>query len=482
MECSAAFRWACLLLLATSTSSLFLSHENASLTTADEGVVEALNKVVEVLANHERHMALYERVALLEHDLSQRRESEARLEAEVLQLKSRVPALEEEIGTIPKMRKDLADFEAKIEKLVHDYEAKLSTLASEVIRLKKSGARRKNLETLSDQSDDVLLRTEGPMCPEVGRGLSAEKVGGQCLYFSWESALNWTSAHSQCQVLRGDLAAPQDLLPLKNFLHRSFTRGPSIWLGASYDLADEQNDDNVTLSNAALQDLAANLTGFPDFSSNLLEEEDDNGVGIRLQQDEAGSIRVLMEARGIMPRSHPFLDKSDDSEEGGRAGFPGGLRAARLGGSPSVVDVILLPENEDEEEEEEEVAAVANALAIDEHGEQAGEGNSSSFSADTLRSVSGESGEDDEHRAGIARDERAALAVNFASQGHREDSGSSAKREGKARMKCMLLQQKPSLEYELVGRPCSERHRFACAIESIDENIDKFTPDDLPNS
>lgn len=106
-------------------------------------------------------MALYERVALLEHDLSQRRESEARLEAEVLQLKSRVPALEEEIGTIPKMRKDLADFEAKIEKLVHDYEAKLSTLASEVIRLKKSGARRKNLETLSDQSDDVLLRTEG---------------------------------------------------------------------------------------------------------------------------------------------------------------------------------------------------------------------------------------------------------------------------------------------------------------------------------
>ncbi|ROT80513.1 hypothetical protein C7M84_000749 [Penaeus vannamei] len=397
-------------------------------------------------------MALYERVALLEHDLSQRRESEARLEAEVLQLKSRVPALEEEIGTIPKMRKDLADFEAKIEKLVHDYEAKLSTLASEVIRLKKSGARRKNLETLSDQSDDVLLRTEGPMCPEVGRGLSAEKVGGQCLYFSWESALNWTSAHSQCQVLRGDLAAPQDLLPLKNFLHRSFTRGPSIWLGASYDLADEQNDDNVTLSNAALQDLAANLTGFPDFSSNLLEEEDDDGVGIRLQQDEAGSIRVLMEARGIMPRSHPFLDKSDDSEEGGRAGFPGGLRAARLGGSPSV------------------------------HGEQAGEGNSSSFSADTLRSVSGESGEDDEHRAGIARDERAALAVNFASQGHREDSGSSAKREGKARMKCMLLQQKPSLEYELVGRPCSERHRFACAIESIDENIDKFTPDDLPNS
>lgn len=482
MECFAAFRWACLLLVATPTSSLFLSDErNTSETTVGEGVVDALNKVVEVLANHERHMALYERVALLEHDLSQRRESEARLEAEVLQLKSRVPALEEEIGTIPKMRKDLADFEAKIEKLVHDYEAKLSTLASEVIRLKKSGARRKNLETLSDQSDDVLLRTEGPMCPEVGRGLSAERVGDQCLYFSWESALNWTSAHSQCQVLRGDLAAPQDLLPLKNFLHRSFTRGPSIWLGASYDLADEQND-NTTLSNAALQDIAANLTGFPDFSSNLLEEEDDDGVGIKLQQDEAGSIRVLMEARGIMPRSHPFLDKSDDSEEGGRAAFPGGLRAERLGGSPSVVDVILLPETEDEEDEEEEVDVVANALAIDERGEQAGEGNSSSFSADTLRSVSGESGEDDERRTGVARDERAALAVSFASQGHREDSGSSTKREGKARMKCMLLQQKPSLEYELVGRPCSELHRFACAIESIDENIDKFTPDDLPNS
>lgn len=254
-------------------------------------------------------------------------------------------------------------------------------------------------------------------------------------------------------------------------------RGPSIWLGASYDLTDDQSDDNMTLSNAALQDIAANLTrfGFSDFSSNLLEEEeeeDEDAMGIRLQQDEAGSIRVLMEATGILPRSHRFLDKTDDSEDGGRAGFPGGLRPERLGDSPSVEDV----------KEDEESDAVANVLTIDEDGEEAGEGSSSSFTADSLKSDPSETGEDEGHQAAIARDERAALAVDFVSQDHREDSSSSTKRDGKARMKCILLQQKPSLEYELVGRPCSELHRFACAIESIDENIDKFTLDNLPNS
>lgn len=83
------------------------------------------------------------------------------LQAEVTQLRAKIPELEAEIETIPEMRKELAEFEAKIEKLVHDYEAKLSTLASEVIRLKKYGARQKDLLTLSDGSN-VLLRPGMP--------------------------------------------------------------------------------------------------------------------------------------------------------------------------------------------------------------------------------------------------------------------------------------------------------------------------------
>lgn len=83
------------------------------------------------------------------------------LQAEVVQLRAKIPELEAEIETIPEMRKELAEFEANVEKLVHDYEVKLSTLASEVIRLKKHGARRKDLLTLSDGSN-VLLRPDVP--------------------------------------------------------------------------------------------------------------------------------------------------------------------------------------------------------------------------------------------------------------------------------------------------------------------------------
>lgn len=96
-------------------------------------------------------------MALLEASLAEKTERAMALQAEVVELRAKIPELEAEIETIPEMRKELAEFEASIEKLVHDYEAKLSTLASEVIRLKKHGARRKNLQTLSDGSN-VLLR------------------------------------------------------------------------------------------------------------------------------------------------------------------------------------------------------------------------------------------------------------------------------------------------------------------------------------
>ncbi|XP_071546788.1 uncharacterized protein [Panulirus ornatus] len=551
--------WACACLLTVTPTVSFTIPGTEE--PQPEGVVEALNRMVQVLETRERHTELYERVALLEEMLNKKTETEVRLETEMVQLRAKIPALEEEIETIPEMKKDLAEFEAKIEKLVHDYEAKLSTLASEVIRLKKYGARRKDMLTLSDGTD-VLLRT-APSCPEVVLGMVAERVGEQCLYFYFASQFNWTSAHQHCQKLGGDLAAPQDLVPLKTFLHQDFVRGPSLWLGASYDLDDEE----VALDPSAAPDAEAanglleekrgasryipNLDVNLQLYSNALEEDEDgssseqdaagvseppgnmllddgrrnillgDGPSNMLLDDgpsdmddgpsnmllgdgpsdillddgpsnlllNAGSTNMLLEDSGSILLSKgagnlrrildqaAMFDKEDTGDSGsltiprsflkprentlnkvdGRE-TPGKKRIR----DASVVDFILLsdPAPSAEGPSDQNLPEYSNLE------ERSVPGNLTA--ADVLvEDVNGTSAE--------AGGEGTAPGDDVGGQEPPEDveehEAKDTKGAKKATMKCILLQQKESLEYELTGRPCDELHNFVCDMKFTFDNL-----------
>ncbi|KAG7156318.1 uncharacterized protein LOC121853899 [Homarus americanus] len=504
-----AWIWASACLSTATPTTSFISRSEESPGTS---VVNVLNRMVQVLETQERHTALYERVALLEETLSKKTETEMRLESELLQLRAKIPALEEEINTIPEMKKALAEFEAKIEKLVHDYEAKLSTLASEVIRLKKYGARRKDFQTLSDGSNMLLSRA--PSCPEVGLGLVAERVGEQCLYFSLGSQLNWTAAHRHCQELGGDLAAPQDLVPLKTFLHQAFIRGPSLWLGASYDLDDADTaavdvSDAVSLlpPNQSLQNLPQNIGNSESAQDIVVESEPPCEPQDNNEDDFPSGLKPAVMSEHIHPM---LLDEGhsdvDDNDLGEIAGATGSLRRIleqvamfnenfsgdngritlprrvlnprenalskstgrdaakdllmdRIRLSLPVVDVILLPE------QAENSAPSPEAL---------NDQNLPEYSNLEERSISGNinltdiSLEGPTAPPGDTSDERAVPG----DEGEGQEAGSSeaqgagtSKGARKARMKCMLLQQKESLEYELIGRPCDELHTFVCDMK-----------------
>lgn len=502
--------WACLSpVILTPTGAFFTSEARPS--GPDGDVVGALNRIVQVLDSHERHTALYERVSKLEENLNKKTENERKLEEEVLDLRAKIPALEAEIQTIPEMRKDLAEFEAKIEKLVHDYEAKLSALASEVIRLKKYGARRKDLQTLSDGSDNVLLRTDVPTCPEVGLGMAAERVGDQCLYFSWATALNWTDAHRHCQSLGGDLSAPEDLLPLKTFLHAEFARGPSIWLGASYKLDDEGNITHSTAERKALSMPSSppspeaaepegdhdgtffrlNIEESPDLAKNTIDDEGSDGDS---QDDEPVSAALsdgiaLSDEAVIIPKGEIMGDLRVLSQRlGGRRNLFGQLSQEELNAriqklsKPPVVDFILLdsarpsPSGDTENPEEEKHTSSSSS------GDLTSGGNTSLDSRPGISSIlNGESPLVSSHggaSAGVFRDVRQVLdeASGTGAPETREDE---AKASSRVKMNCILLQQKESLEYELVSQPCNEQHRFVCGIFSSKNTDMKFNPDNL---
>nr|XP_045615232.1 uncharacterized protein LOC123768641 isoform X2 [Procambarus clarkii] len=498
-----ALAWACLL-NAMPTSSLFVPETEGG---GSGAVVQVLSRMIEVLETQERHTALYERVALLEDNLNKKTETEVRLESEVLQLRAKIPALEEEIKTIPEMRKDLAEFQAKIEKLVHDYEAKLSTLASEVIRLKKYGARTKDFQTLSDGSK-VLLR-RAPSCPEVGLGMVAERVGEQCLYFPLGLQLNWTSAHRRCQELGGDLAAPQDLVPLKTFLHQAFVRGPSLWLGASYALndidttsvdsivasqgspngfqEDKKNSSGVTQdtsinqrsSSHSLEDSRGDIALVQDqvvLSSppdNMLLDEG-HSDNVQAAGETAGSwSRVLDEAMfnedfvrngGIISAPRRLSKPQQSSLKLAIRDSPGRQGLEEMIRDASVVDFILLEESVD--------SAVPPVEASNDQ-------NLPEYSNPDERSVSGTLADIHLDAASTqprnSSDERSLLGHEVrdteSGGGLETQETNESKGAKKARMKCMLLQQKESLEYELIGRPCDELHTFVCDMKFAFDNL-----------
>lgn len=495
-----AWVWACLFSATPFTSSLFVPEAEGQ--GAGTTVVDVLNRMVQVLETQERHTALYERVALLEETLSKKTETEVRLEAEVLQLRAKIPTLEEEIKTIPEMRKSVAEFEAKIEKLFRDYEAKLSTLAAEVLRLKKNGGRRKDLPPQSDGIDDLPRKV--PSCPEVGQGMEAQRIGDQCLYFSFESQRNWTSAHHRCQQLGWDLAEPKDIVPLKTFLHQTYIHGPSLWLGASYDLDDVDTaavDANVAappVLPSNLQDDKKPSSGFSQgtgissaSSSNALESngddlsiilgpamalEADNGDGAtREVRGTAGSLRRLLDQdamfdegflsnKGRIALPRRFLKPHQNTlSKSVIRGFPGESLKETIRDA-SVVDFILLeepveppaplpdassdhilPEYSNMEERSIPVNLTAADIPLD---------DPSSQSRNTSR-------------------ERPPLGDEIVQENGVSEILEIGESKGtrKARMKCMLLQQKESLEYELIGRPCNEVHSFVCDMKFILDNL-----------
>ncbi|XP_068216863.1 uncharacterized protein [Palaemon carinicauda] len=498
--------WACFTpIIHTPTEAFFTSDSRSSPMSShpDGDVVGALNRIVQVLESHERHTTLYERVSKLEESLNKKTENERKLEAEVSNLRAKIPVLEAEIQTIPEMRKDLAEFEAKIEKLVHDYEAKLSALASEVIRLKKYGARRKDLQTLSDGSDNVLLRAEVPKCPEVGLGMAAERVGEHCLYFSWATALNWTDAHRQCQSLGGDLSAPEDLLPMKTFLHAEFARGPSIWLGASYNLDDEGNITHIKVGSKVIS------TPGPSLDAAKPEDGHDESFSFRLQIEESPDLakNTIDDARsagdsqddepisGVLPDGIVLHDEAVISPKGDIIGDISRL-SRRLGGQRSifghlskeelnaklqklskapVVDFILLDSAQhsgDTENPEDESHPSSDPT----------EGNTfldSGLGIPTLLNsesplMSSQGGSS----LGTFRDVRQVLDETSGTSAP-ETKDDEAKANSRVKMNCILLQQKESLEYELVSQPCNEQHRFVCEIFTSKNPDLKFNPDSL---
>lgn len=457
--------WAWAVLLVTPCTAMIVRHIEEEQEPGIRQMLQALNRVSEALETHERHTSLYERVALLESSLAEKTEREMVLEAEVTELRAKIPELEAEIKTIPEMRKELAEFEANIEKLVQDYEVKLSTLASEVIRLKKSGARRKDLLTLSDGSD-VLLHPV-PSCPEIGQGMVAERVGEHCLYFSLGDRQNWTASYDRCHHLGAQMAASQVLQPLKQFLLHAFARparGPSLWLGSSFNLfqGEAQNEEDED------EDTGGSEVKAPDDDSESSELSSDQDLADTFQADgvigypDGGSKQSLANPFALNLKAGPVEDVDEEF-----SGLPGSLRGV-LDHEPMFHDEIL--------------ARYGNRFLSDEPTERAPipEEQVERVPDTSVVDIVLLTGPDEvEERQGT----KPPVPSNLTEEGTREAAqgeggimgeATGRKDSRKTRMKCMLLQQSEALEYELVARPCDEEHSFVCDLKVT---IDSLLPE-----
>ncbi|XP_045118993.1 LOW QUALITY PROTEIN: uncharacterized protein LOC123508974 [Portunus trituberculatus] len=451
-----AWAWAWVVLLVTPCNALVMRQQEEQQEPGIRHMLEALNRVSEALETHDRHTSLYERVALLESSLAEKTEREMVLEAEVTQLRAKIPELEAEIKTIPEMRKELAEFEANIEKLVQDYEVKLSTLASEVIRLKKSGARRKDLLTLSDGSDVLLHQV--PSCPEIGQDMVAERVGEHCLYFSLGERQNWTASYDRCHQLGAQMAASQVLQPLKQFLLHAFARGPSLWLGSSFNL-------------------------FQDEPQNEDDEEEDTGAAVKAPGGDSESSSI-----------HAGQDLSNTFQADGVIGHPEG------GANPFALNLKAIPVEDIDEEfpgrsgslraafdratmfHDELLGSYGNHFLADEPTERA------PIPEERVERAPDTSVVDIVLLTGPDADEglqgtKPRVPANLTEERGREaalgeggnmEEAIGRKDSHKTRMKCMLLQQSEALEYELVARPCNEEHSFVCDLKVT---IDSLLPE-----
>ncbi|KAK4326549.1 hypothetical protein Pmani_002952 [Petrolisthes manimaculis] len=341
----------------------------------------------------------------------------------------------------------------------------------------------------------------------MGQGMVGERVGEQCLYFTLTNPLNWTAAHHHCQELGGDLAAPSDLLPLKAFLHQAFTRGPSLWLGASYEL-DEANravEDNVTPTKSVNGgDLEADLdTDTAALTPNDVPQPDTDQAhpthrlvsgdtrlpSLTMLSDEGAEEMPLSDLASLrLMVDHSALFNEDHANTFSNTRFTRSLRLQspeersvsrdarsqdisrdrvliERDNNPSVVDFILLGDVVEDDD------PFLNSNLLPEHSNIEERSASRTSIAPHVHSgvPSTPSPEANEGSSRLGTED-----VSGQDQEPSMEADEASNRQGsdtrKATMQCMLLRQIESLEYELVGRPCDEIHSFVCEFAFTFDN------------
>lgn len=253
-------------------------------------------------------------------------------------------------------------------------------------------------------------------------------------------------------------------------------------LGLSSNSLEDSGDSSSSEADAAVVSEAPRnmLLGeghsnmlLDEIHSNMLLDEGSNNI---LLGDGAGSIRrilnqaAMFDEDGIVdsgsltiPRSllkphENTLNKLNGREAPGR-GLKERVRDA------AVVDFILLSDSVEYAVPSAEDPSDQNLPEYSNLEERSIPGNLTA--ADILaEDVNGTSAE--------ANGEGPALGDDVGGQeledpeGHETRESKDAK---KATMKCMLLQQKESRGYELIGRPCDELHNFVCGMKFTFDNL-----------
>lgn len=289
-------------------------------------------------------------------------------------------------------------------------------------------------------------------------------------------------------------------------MHTSLARGPSLWLGASYEL-DEANrgvEDTVaptkSLDGVGLEDDTD--TGPTDQTPNDIPPHDtdqdsptDRSVSrdtflssFTMLSDEGAeevpvgdqaSLRLMVDHSALFNEDHaslfsnPRLARSLHLQSPEESSVDRDARSQDISrdrvlferdSNPSVVDFILLGDVKDDD-------PLLNSNLLPEHSniEERSASRTSTISHVHSAEPPSPTPEEDQDNSQLGTEE---------GSGHGQEptleADESSNRQGgdtrKATMQCMLLRQRESLEYELVGRPCDEIHSFVCEFAFTFDN------------
>lgn len=289
-------------------------------------------------------------------------------------------------------------------------------------------------------------------------------------------------------------------------MHTSLARGPSLWLGASYEL-DEANravEDTVaptkSLEGVDLDDDPD--TDPTDLTPNDIpphDTEDDPDTDRSVSGDtflssftmlsdegaeevplgDQASLRLMVDHSALFNEDHaslfsnPRIARSlhlQSPEEGSIARDARSQDISRdrvlleRDSNPSVVDFILLADVKGDD-------PLLNPNLFPEHSNIEERSASRTPTISHVQSAEPPSPTPEEDQGSSQ------LGIEEGS-GHDQEptpeADESSNRQGgdtrKATMQCMLLRQRESLEYELVGRPCDEIHSFVCEFAFTFDN------------